>query len=163
MRTRAAMSPYPQMPRETLSPEHEHWEPASRELAELNRKLDREHEFRERRATAIWKKKINGLIVPASGVLTGDIAMKPEPECMLGIRWLTVSGFTSGNVTISADNLCPPIVQTSTPGTFTFGKGDIILETGEGLWVTVTGITGSVQLWGKNDELENWYLPWYLG
>jgi hypothetical protein len=53
-------------------------------------------------------------------------------------------------------------------GTFTFGRGEVLLDQNDQLILVCTGITlasgyGGVQLNGAADNFERWLLPDYLG
>lgn len=134
-------------------------------LAELGLKLDRYFEQQTRVDGAIWSQPIPGLLVPLSagtGTLENELYMLAPPGCMMSLRRLTLSGFTAGTATAYISEEDPAVPYTAAASN-TFGKGEILLDTGDHLSIVASGITGQVVVHGRFDVFQNWYLPRYLG
>lgn len=133
-------------------------------FASLSEKLDREHKWRDKIQGAIYQHTFDPLQVPlvaGSGTLDLPGQMSPPRGFMWGVRRLTLSGYTAGNATAYLNNLEP--IPFSQAGMSTFGRGEMVLGSGDRLTVQATGITGIVQLNGVADCFETWYLPYYIG
>lgn len=85
----------------------------------------------------------------------------PRGNCW-SVRRLTAFGFTAGTVTVLIDGL-EPVWVFSAAGSETWGRGELLLQPGQKLIVTFTGITGNVYLAGAADEFPFWYLQEYIG
>jgi hypothetical protein len=80
---------------------------------------------------------------------------------MWGIRRLTLAGYTAGTAGIYIDDIEPIPYQAA--GMYTFGRGEMLLDSGQRLVVQATGITGTVTLFGCADCFPRDYLPIYMG
>lgn len=122
------------------------------------------------------------LLVPASGtaVLTTPVdLLGPNTGFHWSVRRLNLTGYSSGNVTVyrnatqtsftagslalTGEILMPP----SPAGTFTFGRGEMLLEPDDSLVFLATGIvlssgSAGVTIYGSADQFESWLLPDYL-
>lgn len=132
---------------------------------DLGDKLDREHHWREKKAHAVYQQPFDPMQVvldsSGDGTLDEPSRMGPNRGFMWSVRRLTLSGWSAGTVTVYLDNMEPiPVPQ---PGMYTFGRGELLLTTGQRLVIAVTGITGYVQFNGAADVFETWYLPHYIG
>jgi hypothetical protein len=88
----------------------------------------------------------------------------PDIGYYWSIRKLAAVGFTAGTVNTYIDNTGgEPIVPFPVAAVNTFGKMEQLLNPGSAVAVVATGITGTVQLWGRADQFEVWALPWYMG
>lgn len=85
----------------------------------------------------------------------------PRGNCW-SVRRLSAFGFTAGTVTIMLDGL-EPVWVFSAAGSETWGRGELLLQPGQKLTVSYTGITGNVYLAGAADEFPFWYLQEYIG
>jgi hypothetical protein len=128
--------------------------------------LDRESAWRRKVAGAIWQVPFAGSITLSGGAGSYDQPdqLQAKTGYMWSIRRLTVQGFTAGSVTAyynstSGEPLCPYPV----PAVNTFGRGEELLNPGERIVWSATGITGTVSFWGRADCFESWYLPFYIG
>lgn len=103
----------------------------------------------------------------AAGVIDLPQALAVPTGYCWGIRRLTLSGFTAGTAVIYIDGLPGTTAGEPIPfaqaGTFTFGRGELLLHPGSRLVVQAAGVTGYVQLNGAADCFEQWYLPYYIG
>jgi hypothetical protein len=126
----------------------------------LGEKLDREHKWRENMGHAVYQQNFPPLTVDSTGLEQSN-RLGPNRGFCWSIRRLTLAGWTGGTVTIYLNNLEPiPFAQA---GMYTFGRGEVLLKSGEHFTIQATGYTGSVQLWGAADVFESWYLPYYIG
>jgi len=159
----AGIPVYPDMPDRRAMPEQQ--DDTFRVLLEdINKRMEYEHKFRMERAHAIWRKESPGyLTVPASGVFQGDMSMRPEKDCIMSVRTITIAGFTAGTVTVSRVNGVQILSPVAPGGTYTFGRREILLEDNDQLVITATGITGQAQVYLDSDEMRSWYYPWYVG
>ena len=88
----------------------------------------------------------------------------PELGYYWSIRKLAAVNFTAGTVNTYIDNTGgEPIVPFPVAAVNTFGRGEQLVHPSSNIAVVATGITGTVQIWGKADQFESWLLPWYLG
>jgi hypothetical protein len=88
----------------------------------------------------------------------------PDVGYYWSIRKLAAVNFTAGTVNTYIDNTGgEPIVPFPAAAVNTFGKMEQLLNPGSSIAVVATGITGTVQIWGKADQFETWALPWYMG
>lgn len=121
------------------------------------------------------------LLVPTSGIAvlaTATDLLGPNTGYHWSVRRLNLSGYTAGTVTVYrnatqtgfgasgavvGEILMPP----SAAGTFTFGRGEMLLEPDDSMVLFATGITLSagvtgVSVIGSADQFESWLLPDYL-
>ena len=99
-----------------------------------------------------------------AGTIDDPASLRAPTGFYWGIRRLTLSGFSAGTAVVYLNSQYgEPVAPFAQAGTFTFGKGQLLLHPGDRLVVTASGITGLVQLNGAADALEEWYLPYYLG
>ena len=122
------------------------------------------------------------LLVPTSGaaVMTGNVdSLGPNTGFHWSVRRLNLSGYSAGNVTIyrnatqtnftagsvalTGEILMPP----SPAGTFTFGRGEMLLEPDDSMVIAASGITlaagsAGITVIGSADQFESWLLPDYL-
>ena len=121
-----------------------------------------------------WRRRIANVIttVPFAGsiALTGGAGTDDQPDKLAvktgyiwSIRRITANGWTAGSVTAYISSTAgEPIMPFPTPAVNTAGRGDLLLMPGDRIVWGATGITGTVQYWGKADCFESWYLPYYL-
>ena len=120
------------------------------------------------------------VITSGAGVLTtATDLLGPNTGFHWSVRRLNLSGYTAGNVTVyrnatqtnftagsvavTGEILLPP----SPAGTFTFGRGEVLLEPDDSLIFAASGITlaagsAGVSVIGSADQFESWLLPDYL-
>lgn len=120
------------------------------------------------------------VIASSAGVLTtATDLLGPNTGYHWSVRRLSLSGysaglvtvyrnavqtnFTAGSVALTGEILMPP----SPAGTFTFGRGEILLEPDDSLMFAASGITlaagaPGITVYGSADQLESWLLPDYL-
>jgi hypothetical protein len=128
-------------------------------------RMDREQAFRARANEAFRQVPfiINVPLVAGAATLNPASA-GPDTGYYWSIRKLAAVSFTAGSVNTYIDNvLGEPIVPFPQAAVNTFGKGQQIIPPGSNIAVSATGITGTVQIWGRADQFETWLLPWYLG
>jgi len=97
--------------------------------------------------------------------------LSPKAGFMWSVRRLVGSLFTAGTVTVYKNGAVvggtaiggEPLFTFPSAGTYTFGRGEILLDQNDQLVISATGITGSVQINGSADCFERWLLPAYLG
>jgi hypothetical protein len=90
---------------------------------------------------------------------------------MWSVRRLVGSLFTAGTVSVYKNGAVvggvliggEPLFTFPSAGTYTFGRGEMLLDQGDSLCISATGITGSVQINGAADCFERWLLPKYIG
>jgi hypothetical protein len=81
------------------------------------------------------------------------------------VRRITATGFSAGTVTMYRNSALGEIMVSwpaGTPGTFTFGRAEMLLEPTDRLIFVAAGITGTVQVNGVADCFESWLLPDYI-
>lgn len=120
------------------------------------------------------------LLVPSSGNAISNVndLLGPNTGFHWSVRRLNLSGYSAGTVTIyrnavqtgfgagfavTGEILMPP----SPAGTFTFGRGEMLLEPDDSLVLVAQGVTltagqSGVQVVGSADQFESWLLPDYL-
>jgi hypothetical protein len=100
-------------------------------------------------------------LVAGSGTLDLPAQMGPVRGCIWSIRRLTLSGWTGGSVIAYIDGIDP--IPFAAAGMYTFGRGELMLESGQRLVVVASGVTGYVQLNGVTDVFETKTRSRYLG
>lgn len=132
-------------------------------LGNLAQAVAREQAHRARMAACIQQVPLAGGL-PGSGTLDQPDQLQAKTGYYWGIRRLVASGWTAGSVTIYKNAAGGEILVTYPgPATFTFGRGEMLLNPGDRMVVVAAGITGSVQVNGAADCFESWYLPYYIG
>lgn len=133
----------------------------------LRASMDRDAAFIQRANQAyVQVPFIINTTLTAGAVTLNPVPNGPGPDVgyYWSIRKLAAVGFTAGTVNLYADNTGgEPIVPFPTSGVFTFGKGEQVLNPGSTIALVAAGITGTVQVWGKADQVESWLWPWYIG
>lgn len=128
-------------------------------------RMDREAAHRQRASEAIRQALfiINVPLVGGAATLNPSDA-GPNLGFYWSIRKLAAVNFTAGTVNTYIDNTGgEPIVPFPVAAVNTFGRGEQLVHPSSNIAVVATGITGTVQIWGKADQFESWLLPWYLG
>ncbi len=132
----------------------------------LTETMRKQWQHEQRKAQAIRQVPLTAnQMVLSSGAGTID-----SPDTLMAktgyywcVRRLTLSGFTAGTAVVYLNAAGgEPVLPFSSAGSFTFGKGHILMHPGERLVVTATGITGTVQLNGAADVVEARFLYDYL-
>lgn len=140
----------------------------------LGEKLDTERAWREKHSDLVYQAPVVANLSPAqitAGVTqidTGLPQMGPTREMCWSIRRLNAKGFTAGQADIYINNM--EQVEAFYPETAAsfyyprnfYNRGAILLQPGDRLVVNVSGITGSVQIFGTADVFPYWYLRKYL-
>lgn len=133
-------------------------------LETLTARLEREERQRQRMAQAIRQVPLTGPQANAAGVIDVPDLLAVKTGYYWSVRRLTLSGFSAGTATVYLNGIGgEPFVPVAQAGTFTFGRGEMLMHPGDRLVVQAAGITGYVQLNGAADCFEQWYLPHYIG
>jgi hypothetical protein len=129
-------------------------------------RLDRQAAL-ARRASQAFRQVPFVINVP---LVAGAATLNPAPTDGPGVgyfwsvRKLAAVGFTAGSVNVYIDNTGgEPVVPFPAAAVNTFGKGEQLINPNSNIAVSATGITGTVQIWGRADCFESWLLPWYMG
>jgi hypothetical protein len=109
------------------------------------------------------------LTAGAGAIQFADL-LSPKAGFMWSLRRLVGTLFTAGTVTVYKNGYVAggvavggePLFTFPSAGTYTFGRGEILLDQNDQLVIAATGITGSVQINGSADCFERWLLPSYL-
>jgi hypothetical protein len=112
----------------------------------------------------VYSKTLNPNSIPlVGGNGTLDLATQYGPIVgfMWSVRRITLYGYSAGTVNVLIDDLEP--VAFPSAGTFTFGKSELLLDQGQRLVFTATGVTGAVQVFGAADVFPRNMLPIYMG
>lgn len=131
----------------------------------LSDRMDRRAKFIQR-ANEAYRQVPFIINVPlVSGAATINPSTSgPDIGFFWSIRKLAAVNFTAGTVNTYVDNTNgEPIVPFPVAAVNTFGKGEQVLNPGSSIAIAATGITGTVQLWGKADQVEEWLWPFYIG
>jgi hypothetical protein len=110
-------------------------------------------------------------LTAGAGVYQMPDLLAPKAGYMWSVRRLVGALFTAGTVTVYKNGFVSGGVLVGgeylftfpSAGTYTFGRGEILLDAGDNLIYTATGITGLAQVGGSADCFERWLLPKYLG
>ena len=121
------------------------------------------------------------LLIPVSGnavLATATDLLGPNTGYHWSVRRLNLSGYTAGNVTVyrnatqtgygaSAAVVGEILMPPSPAGTFTFGRGEMLLEPDDSMVLFASGITltagqTGITIIGTADQFESWLLPDYL-
>jgi hypothetical protein len=99
-----------------------------------------------------------------AGTFTGLIGVQGPPAGWYwSIRRLTAQGYTAGAVNICENSANGEVlVPFAQAGTFTFGRGEILLNPQSYLVVVASGINFNVTVFGKADAVPDWHLTRYL-
>jgi hypothetical protein len=139
----------------------------ARRVGGLCDRMDRDAAFIQRANQAYVQVPFIINTVLSSGAVTlNPVPNGPGPDLgyFWSIRKLSAVGFTAGTVNLYVDNTGgEPIVPFPQTGVFTFGKGEQVMNPGSTIALVASGITGTVQIWGKADQIESWLWPWYIG
>ena len=104
------------------------------------------------------------VLAGGAGTLDMPDSLAAKTGFYWSVRRLTAVGWSAGSVTVFADSVVgEPLAPFPAPAVLTFGRGELLLNPGSRLVVSATGITGSVQLWGKADCFPTWMLARYMG
>lgn len=126
--------------------------------------LERAEAFRVKCAGALQQVPLFSPVLAGSGTIDSPDALMAKTGYHWSIRRLSAVGFTAGTVTVynsaAGGEVLFPFAQA---GTATFGRGEMLLQPGDRLVAVCAGIAGSVQLTGRADCFETWYLPHYIG
>lgn len=134
-------------------------------IGALHDQLDMERKLRQHAAQSFRQVPfiINVPLVAGAATLNPTTA-GPDIGYYWSIRKLSAVGFTAGTVNTYIDNTGgEPIVPYPAAAVNTFGKGEQLINPNSSIAIVATGITGTVQIWGKADQFETWLLPWYMG
>ena len=119
-------------------------------------------------------------LIPSSGA--GVVFSQDQMGPMTGFHWsvrrLAGWGWTAGTVTVyrnavqtgfgaAAALTGEQLFTFPVAGTYTFGRGEILLEPDDSLYIACSGITlaagaQAVTIQGAADQFESWLLPDYL-
>jgi hypothetical protein len=108
------------------------------------------------------------LITAGAGTLVQDPGFGPNTGYAQSVRRLTIWGFSAGTVAVYLNNLYgEPLPFFTSAGTYTFGRGDLLLQPQDNLVFSASGITlatgqGAVSVTGTVDNVELWALADYL-
>jgi len=98
-----------------------------------------------------------------AGTLQQADLYQAKPGYTWSIRRATATGFSAGTVTVYKNVSGGEILWTwPTAGTFTFGRGEQLLEPMDQMIFVASGITGTVQVNGTGDLFESWLLADYI-
>lgn len=100
-------------------------------------------------------------LVSGSGTLLEPTQYGPPVGFMWSVRRLTISGYTAGTVTVYLNQIEP--IAFPAAGTYTFGKGELMLDNGDNLSFTAASVTGQPVVFGSVDVIPRNQLPAYLG
>lgn len=132
----------------------------------LGTKLDRYHEWRMKHGECVFQQPVIGQvpIVGGAGSLdNGAPQMAPPREHCWSIRWLSITGFSAGTVTLQINGLETYYTVTPTVNAWQkMGRGELLLQPGDRITLAATGITGAVQMFGRADTFPYWHLAKYL-
>lgn len=135
----------------------------------LTATLNRQWQHEQRKAQAIRQVPLVAnqmLLAAGAGTIDDPANLRCPTGYYWGVRRLTLSGFTAGTATVyvngAAGALGEPVLPFASAGSFSFGKGHILLHPGDRLLVSASGITGSVQINGAVDLIEAHFLYCYL-
>lgn len=134
-------------------------------IGEFCDRMDREVQFRQAATQAFRSVPfiINVPLVAGASTINPSV-IGPDIGYYWSIRKLAAVGFTAGTVNTYVDAVNgEPIVPFPQAGVATFGKMEQLINPNSSVAVSATGITGTVQIWGKADQFEAWLLPWYGG
>lgn len=133
-------------------------------LETVTAKLTREEDHRQRKMQAIRQIPLVAPQATASPfVIDSPDNLAAKTGYCWGVRRLALTGFSAGSATVYLNSTVgEPVAVYGTPGVLMFGRGDLILTPGDRLVVAGTGITGFIQLNGRADCFESWYLPYYI-
>jgi hypothetical protein len=131
----------------------------------LSDRYDRSTQQRARAAQVIRQVPfILNVPLVAGAATINPSTVGPDIGYYWSIRKLAAVNFTAGTVNTYIDNTGgEPIVPFPVAAVNTFGKMEQFLNPGSAIAIVATGITGTVQIWGKADQFEAWALPWYMG
>lgn len=136
-------------------------------FAGIGDKMDREYQWRLKH-TDIVSQVPTVASLPGNGTVdNGAPQMAPPRGWCWSIRWLSVTGFSAGQVSILINALEPfmPFINppsVTVPGFYSFNRGGFLLQPGDRYTVTATGITGNVLVAGRADMFPTDYLRSYL-
>ncbi len=126
--------------------------------------LEAAERYRVRCRGALQQVPIFSPVLAGSGTIDQPDALECKTGFHWGIRRLAAVGFTAGTVTVfnsaAGGEVIVPFDQA---GVATFGRGEVLLQPGDRLVAVASGITGTVQLTGRADCFETWYLAEYIG
>lgn len=127
--------------------------------------LNRENAHRQRMLQVIRQVPfIINVPLTAGAATLNPTSYGPDVGYYWSIKKIAAVNFTAGTVNTYIDNTGgEPIVPFTQAGVASFGKGQQLMHPGSNIAVVAAGITGTVQIWGKADMFESWYLPYYLG
>lgn len=124
---------------------------------------EREERRRQRMAQAVRQIPITANAPNAAGVIVPTETMRVRDGYYGSVRRLVLSGFTAGTAVVYRNaNGGEVLVPFSSAATATFGRGEMLLNPGDSMWVQTTGITGTVQVNGALDLFEMAFLPDYI-
>jgi hypothetical protein len=102
-------------------------------------------------------------LTAGAGTLQLADLLGPRTGYHWSVRRLSLNGYTAGTVTVYKNASGGEILlPTSAAGTYTFGRGEMLLEPSDQMVFVAAGITGYVQVGGAADCFESWLLPDYL-
>jgi hypothetical protein len=102
-------------------------------------------------------------LTAGAGTLQLNDMLAPKAGYMWSLRRITANGFSAGTVTAYKDASGGEILFTfPSAGTYTFGRGEMLLDQNSPVVFVAAGITGTVQIAGAADNFERWLLPEYL-
>lgn len=135
---------------------------------DMGKKVDEMHNRVDKWRTVLYRNDVIDQVTLNSGAGTYDNPVKAGPVRgqVWDIRRLTAWGFTAGEVSAQINNL-EPIANWAGSATVptspaTFGKGEIILQPGDRITFSATGITGNVYIAIGPTAMPYQYLTEYL-
>lgn len=103
--------------------------------------------------------------IPASGILDQPDLLAAKTGYHWSLRRAVVTGFTQGTVSLYRNSASGELLVTwPSPGTYTFGRGEMLLEPGDRLVFTAAGLatTDMAVVSGAADCFESWLLADYI-
>ena len=113
-----------------------------------------------------------------AGVVFAQDQMGPTTGHHWSVRRLAAWGWTAGTVTVYRNAVQTGFGAAATltgeqwftfpqPGTFTFGRGEMLLEPDDSLLISCSGVTlatgaQGITVQGSADQFQSWLLPDYL-
>lgn len=134
-------------------------------LTEETGKSARRTSERQKLAQQVYQAPIIGQVplVTGAGVLDEPAQYGPPRGFMWCIRRLTLWGYTAGSIIPSIDQLEPILLSNANAAQTVFiGKAEWMLDSGQRIVFTATGITGSAIINGVADCFPRALLPVYL-
>jgi hypothetical protein len=106
----------------------------------------------------------NIVLSGGNGSLVSPGQYGPPTGCYWSVRRITCWGFTAGTVAAYLDSLAGEAVAPfAQAGTFTFGRGELLINPQSYLLFQALAVTGTVAVAGRADQFPVPHLRYYLG